>query len=103
MRSRSIFLLSILAVIFSSTASAQCTGSVIGTWRLLSVTAKTDKGGVDKAILGQNPSGLLTYTEDGRKLLSIADRVAAPKEERAKAYSTFMAYGVDTLSLAIRW
>jgi len=68
---------------------------------------------VDKAILGQNPSGLLTYTEDGRmmeiisedgrKLLSIADRVAAQKEERAKAYSTFMAYGVDTLSLAIRW
>ncbi len=42
-------------------------------------------------------------SEDGRKLLSIADRVAAPKEERAKAYSTFMAYGVDTLSLAIRW
>jgi hypothetical protein len=102
MRSRLIFLLSILAVIFSSTANAQCTGSVIGTWKLLSVTATTDKGGVDKAVLGQNPSGLLSYTEDGRmmeiisedgrKPLSIADRVAATKEERAKAYSTIMAY-----------
>jgi hypothetical protein len=29
---------------------------------------------------------------DGRKPLSIADRVAAPAEERAQAYSTFMAY-----------
>ena len=57
---------------------------------------------MDKAVLGQNPSGLLTYTadgrmtviisDDGRKPLSIADRVAAPAEERAQAYSTFMAY-----------
>ncbi len=31
-------------------------------------------------------------SDDGRKLLSIPDRVAAPAEERAQAYSTFMAY-----------
>ncbi len=31
-------------------------------------------------------------SDDGRKPLSIADRVAAPAEERAQAYSTFMAY-----------
>jgi len=102
MRSRLIFLVSILAVVFSSAASAQCTGSIAGTWKLVSVTATTDKGGADKAFLGQNPSGLLTYTaddrmmeiisEDGRKPLSIADRVSAPAEERAQAYSTFMAY-----------
>jgi hypothetical protein len=57
---------------------------------------------VDKAVLGQHPSGLLTYTadgrmmaiisDDGRKPLSTADRVAAPADERAQAYSTFMAY-----------
>ena len=48
------------------------------------------------------PQGLLTYTadgrmmaiisHDGRKLLSVADRIAAPVEERAQAYSTSMAY-----------
>ena len=31
-------------------------------------------------------------SDDGRKPLSIADRVSAPMEERAEAYSTFMAY-----------
>jgi len=102
MRSSFIFIVSILAVGFSLTANAQCKGSIVGTWRLVSVTATTDKGDVDKAVLGQNPSGLLTYTadgrmmeiisEDGRKPLSIPDRVAAPAEERAKAYSTFTAY-----------
>jgi Lipocalin-like domain len=101
MKTSLIFLVSILVVVFSSTANAQCKGSLVGTWKLVSVTATTDKGDVDKAVLGQNPSGLLTYTadgrmmeiisEDGRKPLLIADRVAAPAEERAAAYS-FMAY-----------
>jgi hypothetical protein len=31
-------------------------------------------------------------SDDERKPLSIPDRVAAPAEERAQAYSTFMAY-----------
>ena len=102
MRSSLVFLVSVLPVVFSSTANAQCKDSVVGTWKLVSVTATTDKGDVDKAVLGQNPSGLLTYTadgrmmaiisDDGRKPLSIADRVSAPAGERAQAYSTFMAY-----------
>ena len=89
-------------VVCSSTMQAQCKASVVGTWKLLSVTATAEKDGVGKPILGQNPSGLLTYTadgrmmaiisDDGRKPLSIADRVAAPVVERAEAYSTFMAY-----------
>jgi len=89
-------------LVFSSTANAECKDSVVGTWKLVSNTATSDKGDVNKAVLGQNPSGLLTYTadgrmmaiisDDGRKPLSIADRVAAPAEERAQAYSTFMAY-----------
>ena len=76
--------------------------SVVRTWKLVSVKATTDKGDVDRAVLGENPSGILTYTadgrmmtiisDDGRKPLSISDRAAAPAEERAQAYSTFMAY-----------
>jgi hypothetical protein len=89
-------------LVFSSTATAQCKDNVVGTWKLASNTATTDKGDVNKFVLGQNPSGLLTYTadgrmmaiisDDGRKPLSVADRVAAPAEQRAQAYSTFMAY-----------
>jgi hypothetical protein len=103
MKVRLIFLAwALAAVVFSPTANAQCKDSAVGTWKLVSVTAKTDKGDVDKAVLGEHPSGLLTYTangrmmaiisDDGRKPLSVADRVAAPAEERAQAYSTFMAY-----------
>ena len=35
MKSSLILLGSILAVVFSSRANAQCTGSLVGTWRLL--------------------------------------------------------------------
>ena len=97
-----VFLTLVLAVTFSPTVNAQCKDRVVGTWRLVSNTATTDKGGANKAVIGQNPSGLLTYTadgrmmaiisDDGRKLLSVADRIAAPVEERAQAYSAFMAY-----------
>ena len=97
----SLIFLSVFAVA-SSTANAQCKDSLVGTWKLVSVTSTTDKGVVDKSALGQNPSGLLTYTadgrmmaiisDDGRKPLSIADRVSAPADERAQAYSSFMAY-----------
>ena len=31
-------------------------------------------------------------SDDGRKPLSVADRISAPAEERAQPYSTFMAY-----------
>jgi hypothetical protein len=102
MRRTLVLRVAILSLVFSSVANAQCKESVVGTWKLVSVTATTGKGEVDKAVLGQNPSGLLTYTangrmmaiisDDGRKPLSVADRVAAPDEERAQAYSTFMAY-----------
>jgi len=100
MRRGLLFLVSV--VVLSSTMQAQCKDSVVGTWKLLSVSATTEKDDVDKPILGQTPSGLLTYTAEGRmtaiisdagrKPLSIADRVAAPAAERAEAYSTFMAY-----------
>jgi hypothetical protein len=65
------------------------------------VTSTADKGEVNKAVLGLHPSGVVTYTADGRmpaiipdgrRPLSVADRVSAPAEERAQAYSAFMAY-----------
>lgn len=103
MKSSLFSLIAIFAAFSSSTVSAQCKDSLVGTWRLVSTTATTDKGDANKAVLGgEHPSGLLTYTADGRmmaiisdegrKPLSVADRVSAPADERAQAYSTFMAY-----------
>lgn len=101
MRTKQLFLV-LVVVVVSSTMDAQCKDSVVGTWKLLSVIATTEKDGVGKPVLGQHPVGFLTYTangrmmaiisDDGRKPLSVVDRVAAPAEERAEAYSTFMAY-----------
>ena len=99
MKSSLFFLIALLAFVFSPTMSAQCKDSLVGTWKLVSITATTDKGDVDKAVLGgEHPTGLLTYTadgrmmaiisDDGRKPLSVPDRVAAPAEERAQAYSS---------------
>jgi hypothetical protein len=66
MKSSLIFLASILAVVFSSRANAQCTGSLVGTWRLVSVTATTDKGDVDKGVLGLRPAHLYSgWPDDG--------------------------------------
>jgi hypothetical protein len=102
MRNKFIVLASVVAAVLPAAGNAQCNFSLVGTWKLVSVVSTTDKGETNKAALGQRPSGLLTYTadgrmmaiisDDGRKPLSIPDRVAAPAEERAQAYSTFMAY-----------
>lgn len=90
------------AVAFPSLGIAQPKDSLVGTWKLVSVSSWTNKGNINKSAHGQNPSGLLTYTsegrmmvviaEDGRKPLSVADRISAPPEERAQAFSTFHAY-----------
>lgn len=76
--------------------------SLVGTWRLISVTAKLDKGEVVADAYGPHPEGLLIYTEkgrvtgleayDGRKPLSAGDRESAPIEERAEAFSRFISY-----------
>lgn len=76
--------------------------SLVGTWRLVSVTARMDKGDAVADAYGPHPEGLLTYTAngrvagieayDGRKPLSAGDRESAPIEERAEAFSRFISY-----------
>ena len=76
--------------------------SLVGTWRLVSVSAKTDAGDVIKDAYGPRPEGLLTFTSnarvtgleayDGRKPLSAGDRESAPVGERADAFSKFISY-----------
>lgn len=103
--------MSLCALIFSlsSVAIAQTNRSILGTWRLVSATSIPLKGPVDPYTFGKNPSGFMTFTsdgrmslmmaDDGRKPLSVLDRVSAPSEERAQAFATFVAYaGTYTLS-----
>jgi hypothetical protein len=104
-----IIAVSALAVALPTIATAQSNSNLVGTWKLVSVASKTDKGGANNAVYGAKPKGFITYTadgrmsvvinEDGRKPLSVNDRVAAPMEERAQAFSTMTAYaGTYTFS-----
>jgi len=97
-------------VIVPSIGNAQSKEKLVGTWKLVSYSNVSDgKGIVKKEVFGRKPTGLLTYTPDGRmmviganevrKLLTFADWSAGPVEERALAFSTFFAYaGRYTLS-----
>lgn len=87
---------------FPSVSSVKAQDTIVGTWKLVSASSSTDNGSVNKAAYGPNPTGIITFTLDGRmmtiiamgdrKSLSVADRVSAPVEERAEAFSTFIAY-----------
>ena len=74
---------------------------VIGSWRLVSASASTADGGTNPAPYGDKPTGILTYSPDGRMSAMIsnggrkplsADRIAAPAAERAEAFATFFGY-----------
>jgi Lipocalin-like domain len=75
--------------------------TLVGTWKLVSVSNVTDQGVVKDHAYGPNPIGLLTYTADGRmmgiltnggrKPLSKSWKVA-PAGEKAEAFSTSLAY-----------
>jgi hypothetical protein len=85
----------------TSIGFAQSKDALVGTWKLMSATDTTDKGET-KAAFGQDPTGFLTYTADGRMMaiiadgarrpLSVPDNSLAPAEERAEAFATFRAY-----------
>lgn len=71
---------------------------LFGTWRLVSASSTSSSGEKDVTPYGQNPSGLLTYTPDGRvsALISHGGRKplspTASPQEKADAFSTFIAY-----------
>ena len=97
-----LFAITVLTAIMPGRLVAQDVRNLVGTWKLVSASTSTAKGEKDNNPYGQNPVGFLTYTADGRmsvlitddarKPLSVADRVAAPAEERAAAFATLLAY-----------
>jgi len=82
---------------------------LLGTWKLISITAIFPDGKIDKEAFGANPIGYITYTIEGkmmvmfsknkRQLLSgnsaspLTNAIhSVPIEERAEAFSTFNSY-----------
>lgn len=86
----------------TSAAQPQCPVDIVGSWRLVSASSASKDGTRNDAPYGRSPSGLLIYTADGRvsviitdgdrQPLSVDDRAAAPLEERARAFSSLLAY-----------
>ncbi|MGB3759142.1 MAG: lipocalin-like domain-containing protein [Rivularia sp. (in: cyanobacteria)] len=82
---------------------------LLGTWKLISITAIFTDGNVDKEAFGSNPIGYITYTIEGKMMVifsksqrpllsgnSASPLTAAihqvPIKERAEAFSTFNSY-----------
>jgi hypothetical protein len=93
----------LLSFTLSAVAFAQSKKeSLVGTWKLVSVKSRTLRGELNPTAFGEHPTGFATFSangrmtlimcDDGRKPLSVVDRVAAPAEERAAAFATFVAY-----------
>jgi hypothetical protein len=75
---------------------------LVGTWKLLSALLSTAGGERNDAPFGLGPKGFLTYTQEGRmsamisysgrKPISVIDLSLASVEEKAEAFTTFLAY-----------
>jgi len=71
---------------------------LVGAWKLVSASSTTSNGERNEAPYGSNPTGFLTYSEDGRvtALISYGGRkplsVGASAEQQAEAFKTFLAY-----------
>jgi hypothetical protein len=96
-----ILSVALIASTLQSVAMAQSKDTLAGTWMLISSKDVNKKGDV-KDSYGENPTGFLTYTaegrmtviitNDGRKPLSVPDWISSPAEERAEAFATIIAY-----------
>ena len=78
------------------------TQAVAGVWELLECRSVDDQGAITGQPMGEHPRGLVIYTQggwmsgqvaaDGRSAVDGADAFGGPADQRAAAYSTYMAY-----------
>ena len=76
--------------------------SVVGRWHLLAWHSVDDDGAVTGQPFGEHPRGFLVYTPGGlmagqlaatsRPAVDGADPLGGPQDQRAAAYSTYVAY-----------
>lgn len=94
-------LVSVVAFAVYASAANAADSSVIGTWLLQSWVSTDAESGTVVNVFGEHPTGYLIYTAgghmavvltaDGREKLS-GDRYNTPVEERARAFSSSVAY-----------
>lgn len=83
---------------FPEALSSMDEEKLIGTWKLVSASSTGSAGDRDATPYGANPSGILTYTADGRvsALISYDGRKplspGASVQDKAQAFDTFIAY-----------
>ena len=85
----------------ASGAAAQANQQLLGTWRLVSLTAEVAGTGEKVATFGDAPEGYLVYGADGRMLVMIvkaqrprpADTAQLTDSERLELFNTMVAYG----------
>lgn len=82
---------------------------LIGTWKLVSITAIFPDGSINKEAFGANPIGYINYTTEGKMMVIFSKSQrqflsgnsaspltnaihSVPVEERAEAFSTFNSY-----------
>lgn len=92
----------IAGALFASGAQmsvAQAADSIVGTWRMVSWVEEETENKAQHKNFGDNPSGILTYTADGRMSIIFADPKrtgpASPKAtdaEAAQLYRSMVAY-----------
>ena len=95
-----------LTVVATMLLCQACAGTrsqkdLVGTWRLVSAYSIDTAGTRMDAPYGAKPTGLITYTADGRMSSVISydgrkplsgDRVSTPASERAEAFATSFGY-----------
>ncbi len=77
----------------------ELTNRLTGTWKLISASSKTLNGEHSETPYGTDPTGLLTYTEQGRvaSVISYGGRKPLPitggtMEQQAEAFKSCLAY-----------
>jgi Lipocalin-like domain len=91
--------LSLLVLTGAYCTTSQADDSIVGSWRLVSwVEVETESKSAHN-VFGDNPTGMITYTPDGRMSVFIIDpkrkAPAGPKATEAEAdelYRTLLAY-----------
>jgi len=82
-----------LTILFPFNGLAQSKNALVGTWKLLSATETTKTGEVRDVSGWKNPTGLLTYTADGRVMVIMTSggrkplSVGATAEEKAELFT----------------
>ena len=92
-------LIALLIVTGAYCTKSQAADSVVGSWRLVSWDEVETESKAVHTAFGENPTGVITYTPDGRISLFIIDpkrtKPAGPKATDAEAvelYRTMIAY-----------